>query len=165
MSDFRLYTDGSSHARGEKPGGWGWILTKWTGDGIREPRQLRPIHAGYGGHPRTTNNRMELSAIMQGLGRLASGCCERRCLSGGDVRIEVVSDSQYALGIASGRYVPTKNKDLADAIQAELRRFRLAGVEVTFSWIRGHSGEAWNERVDGLAKKGKDEAESEIPFG
>lgn len=162
VNQYRLYTDGSSHARGEKPGGWAWIMVKWIDVGVHEALQLKPIHAAYGGDPSTTNNRMELTAILQGLSVLASGCCERGCLLGPDTGVEVVSDSQYALGIASGRFRPSRNGNLAKELACEWKRLREAGINVTFSWMRGHAGEAWNERVDGLAKLGKSMAEKKL---
>jgi ribonuclease HI len=143
---YRLYTDGSSHARGGKPGGWAWILVRV------EDGNAVPVRCQSGGDAETSNNRMELSAVMMGLGMVASG--------GGDFmypgdHLEVVSDSQYALNMAAGNWNATSNVDLIKAIWDERDRLIKGGITVTFSWVRGHNGEPWNERVDSLATRAK----------
>lgn len=130
-----VYADGSSSGRSDEPGGYGWVITI----------NGHPRAAGYGGHASTTNNRMEMQGILAGLQALkVSG------LHLDGVPIEVVSDSQYALGVASGRYSPTKNLDIADPLKALCRELR-----VRFRWVRGHNKEPYNERCDSLAKMGK----------
>jgi ribonuclease HI len=64
--------------------------------------------------------------------------------------IEVVSDSQYTLGIGNGSYSPTKNLEEAARLRALVRQ---AGAATR--WVRGHAGERWNEVCDELAKQGK----------
>lgn len=76
---------------------------------------------------------------------------ERYRVCGPGETVELVSDSQYSLGMASGGYTPTKNLELAGlarklAITLEIERFR---------WVKGHRGDEFNERCDGLAKDAK----------
>jgi ribonuclease HI len=131
-----VYADGSSHSSGGRPGGWAFLVLGTN---------RSPMASGAGGHPETTNNAMELTAIIRGLYAV-------RALwpNGPDSPLEVVSDSQYALGMASGSYSPTRNQELV----AELRRLVL-DLHPRLRWVRGHNGDKWNERVDSLAKLAK----------
>lgn len=102
-----------------------------------------------GGERDTTNNRMELSALLAGLRSLKRPCTVR-----------VVTDSQYLRKAFTDRWLlnwqrngwktaskePVKNQDLWEALILEARRHSL-----TFVWVRGHAGHGENERVDGLA--------------
>jgi len=136
-----VYTDGA--CRGNPgPGGWGAVLT-YRG---RE----RTLH---GAAPDTTNNRMELSAVIAALRAL-----KRRS------RVRVHTDSQYVMqGITqwlpnwkargwrtTGR-TPVKNVDLWQ----ELERL-VAAHDVSWTWVRGHTGVAGNERADALANEAID---------
>lgn len=142
-----VWTDGSSGAGGGKPGGWACVIAR-NGD---------PLAARYGGSPSTTNNVMELTAAIEGmklLGELkAAGVVEA-----GEA-CELVSDSQYTLGISSGQWSPSKNQELA-AEAAELAK--LHGMRLR--WVRGHLFKAdgtpvhpLNDRCDSLANRGKRE--------
>ena len=140
MSDtVDMFTDGACKGN-PGPGGWGVILTH--GNSTSELR---------GGEVRTTNNRMELTAVIQGLSAL-----KRRS------RVRVHTDSQYVqLGITQWilnwkkrgwRTVdkkPVKNEDLWRRLD-ELA----AGHDVEWIWVRGHAGHAGNERADQLANLG-----------
>ena len=139
----RAYTDGA--CRGNPgPGGWGVVLE--TGAGAA--RELR------GAAARTTNNRMELQAVIAALEALPAGAA-----------VEVVTDSEYVMkGITewigrwkrngwrtSGRRA-VRNRDLWQNLD------RLAAArEVAWRWVRGHSGVAGNERADALANQAIDE--------
>lgn len=136
-----VYGDGSSTGRSDGPGGWAFVVAVDGG----------PKRAGYGGEPLTTNNRMELRALIEGLKAVRAEFSDR--IADGYV-LEVVSDSQLALGMASGAFTPSKNVDLA----VELRALALEMRVHRFRWVKGHSGDPMNERVDRLAKKGKAEA-------
>ncbi|MDO6462145.1 ribonuclease HI [Granulosicoccaceae sp. 1_MG-2023] len=140
-----LFTDGA--CRGNPgPGGWGALLRK--GDRVRE------LH---GGEAETTNNRMEMTAVIEGLSALKKPS-----------RVHITTDSQYVMkGVtewmpnwkkrrwrtAAGQ--PVKNTDLWQKLDA-----LLSGHEVTWEWVKGHSGHPENERVDALANLGIDELES-----
>jgi ribonuclease HI len=136
-----VYADGA--CRGNPgPGGWGVLLRA----GGRE----RELH---GGEPATTNNRMELTAVIRALESLAPGA-----------RVRVYTDSQYVQkgisewihdwkrrGWRTADRKPVKNVDLWMRLD-ELAR----GHEVEWHWVRGHAGHPENERADALANKGID---------
>ncbi|MBM4269473.1 MAG: ribonuclease HI [Deltaproteobacteria bacterium] len=132
----RLYTDGSCHGN-PGPGGWAAIL-----DHRGHRRELTGAEAA------TTNNRMELRAVIEGLRALTEPC-----------EVEVWTDSRYvvdgmkswlaawkARGWKTAGKQPVKNEDLWRALDAEAARHR-----VTWHWVRGHDGHVENERADTLA--------------
>ena len=137
-----MYTDGA--CRGNPgPGGWG----VWLRYGEAE-REL------WGGETDTTNNRMELTAVIQGLGAL-----KRRC------QVSLYTDSEYVRkgmtewlanwkrrGWKTAARKPVKNEDLWRRLD-ELA----AGQEIDWHWVKGHSGDPGNERADSLANRGIDE--------
>ena len=130
-----VYTDGSSMGCSNEPGGWSYVI-------VRDGETLAD---GYGGHPSTTNNRMELTGAIEGLSKAVQFAADGE-------EIELVSDSQYTLGMASGGYKPKKNLDLATA----LRRLAIK-VKAKTRWVKGHNKDAFNEQCDVLAKTGKEE--------
>jgi len=137
MKEIQLYCDGACSGN-PGPGGWGALLRF----GAHE-RELS------GGAAQTTNNRMELTALLEGLRALKEPC-----------RVTVTTDSEYvANGINKGwakswqrnNWVksdkkPALNADLWAALLEEAARH-----EVTVRWVRGHSGHSENERCDRLA--------------
>jgi ribonuclease HI len=145
LSRVEIYTDGA--CRGNPgPGGWGVLLRS----GERE-REL------WGGAALTTNNRMELTAAIEGLRRL-----KRPCI------VDLYTDSQYVrLGITewlanwkrkgwrNASKKPVKNQDLWRALDDETARH-----EIRWHWIKGHSGHPENERADQLANRGIDEMDT-----
>lgn len=152
---YRLYTDGSSHARGGKPGGWAWILVKLAGDGVREPLTAAIYKAQSGGDPDTSNNRMEMTAILKGLEYIG---WNQDLIPGVhvDFEVEVCSDSQYALNMAAGTWNASSNLDIVAKLRHVIDELRKAGVRLKFSWVRGHNGEPYNELVDRMAGAAKD---------
>ncbi|WP_175443081.1 ribonuclease HI [Halofilum ochraceum] len=138
-----IHTDGA--CRGNPgPGGWGAILEHQS----RE-REL------YGYEPETTNNRMELMAIIQALEALKRPC-----------RVRAITDSQYVMkgvtewmagwkkrGWRTAARKPVANRDLWERLDAAMQRH-----EIEWEWVRGHTGHAGNERADQLANRGIDEA-------
>ena len=134
----RLYTDGSCHGN-PGPGGWAAILEYGT-----QRRELA------GNDPETTNNRMEMMAVLEGLRALTEPCT-----------VEVWSDSRYVVdGMTSwlagwkarswktASRQPVKNEDLWRALDAESGRHR-----VSWNWVKGHAGHEQNERCDRLANE------------
>lgn len=105
----------------------------------------------YGGEMDTTNNRMEMKAILQALRKLPDGAAVR-----------VFSDSQYCVkGLTDWRAGwrrknwmkkggPMPNRDLWIALEEQISR-----VRATFVWVRGHNGDSGNERADELANLGR----------
>ncbi|MDZ7787963.1 MAG: ribonuclease HI [Halofilum sp. (in: g-proteobacteria)] len=138
-----IHTDGA--CRGNPgPGGWGAILEHDS----RE-REL------YGYEPETTNNRMELMAIIQALEALKRPC-----------KVRAITDSQYVMkgvtewmpgwkkrGWRTASRKPVANRDLWERLDAAIQRH-----EIDWEWVRGHTGQAGNERADQLANRGIDEA-------
>lgn len=127
----RLYTDGACDIHADnKPGGWAAILqaTNEAGELIKET-------VASGGAERTTNNRMELSAVVEGLKLLTS-----------PVALSVYSDSRYVIDIARGAKKPVANRRLWRAY------FELANRHmIDWNYVAGHSGDELNERCDRLA--------------
>ncbi|OIR07979.1 ribonuclease HI [mine drainage metagenome] len=134
-----LYSDGACSGN-PGPGGWGCIL-RWKG----QEKEL------WGGEAHTTNNRMELLAVINGLASLKRPC-----------RVDVYTDSQYVQkgisewlrgwkfrGWKTADNKPVKNADLwrsLDEVQAR--------HSVAWHWVKGHAGHPENERADALARKG-----------
>jgi ribonuclease HI len=137
-----VYADGA--CRGNPgPGGWGVLL--------REGGRERELH---GGEAATTNNRMELTAVIRALEALAPGA-----------RVRVYTDSQYVQkgisqwihdwkrrGWRTADKKPVKNVDLWMRLDEAARAH-----EVEWHWVRGHAGHPENERADALANKGIDQ--------
>lgn len=152
MTDVELYTDGA--CRGNPgPGGWGVLL--------RARGQEREI---CGGEFSTTNNRMELTAAIEGLYALTRPCS-----------VAVYTDSEYlrkgigewlpkwkAAGWRTAARKPVKNEDLWRRLEAAAARH-----QVEWHWVKGHSGHAENERADELANRGLDDilAAARAPAG
>ena len=134
-----IYTDGACKGN-PGPGGWGaWL--RWGG----HEKEL------CGGEALTTNNRMELTAVIEALASL-----KRRA------NVSVYTDSEYVRnGITSWIHgwktrgwrtadkKPVKNTDLWQKLDA-----LAAQHNVQWHWVRGHAGDPGNERADGLANRG-----------
>ncbi len=118
-----IYTDGSC-LRNPGPGGWAAIIM----DGVDTKRIS-------GGDPRTTNNRMELMAAIQGLAALPPGS-----------PVAIHSDSEYLVKTMTLNWKRNKNNDLWDKLDL------LSGErQVTWEWVRAHVGHPYNEEADRLA--------------
>ena len=136
-----IYSDGACKGN-PGPGGWGaWL--RW-GDHEREM---------FGGEPATTNNRMELTAVIESLASL-----KRR------VPVAIYTDSEYVKngistwihgwkkrGWLTADKKPVKNIELWQKLDA-----LVAQHDVQWHWVRGHTGDPGNERADALANKGVD---------
>jgi ribonuclease HI len=138
-----VYTDGACKGN-PGPGGWG----VWMVSGQHEKEM-------WGGEAATTNNRMELTAVIQALSAL-----KRRC------KVIIYTDSEYVRkgitewiggwkrrGWKTADNKPVKNADLWQILEkAE------AEHQVDWRWVKGHAGDPGNERADGLANRGAAEA-------
>jgi len=136
MTEVQIYTDGA--CRGNPgPGGWAALLICG-----QERREVT------GAEPATTNNRMELSAAIGGLGAL-----KRRCA------VKLYTDSKYVLqgatewlpgwkarGWRTAAREPVKNQDLCVKLDSAV-----AAQDIEWHWVKGHSGHEQNEYVDQLA--------------
>lgn len=131
-----LWADGSGTRIGE-PGGWAYILRCRRGDEWIQ-------REGSGGEGSTTNNRMEISAVLEGLRALRQPCL-----------VDLYSDSEYVVNaFAKGWLTAWANRNWRKVKNDDLWRevVRAAMVHrVTGNWVRGHSGVELNERCDMLA--------------
>ncbi|MCL2747072.1 MAG: ribonuclease HI [Oscillospiraceae bacterium] len=137
MKHITLYTDGACSGN-PGPGGWAAILR--YGEHERELS---------GGEPHTTNNRMELTAVIEGLRALKEPC-----------EVRVYSDSKYVVdGMSLGwaakwRARGWKKADKSPALNPDLWGTMLDLCQlhnVSFTWVRGHADNAYNNRCDKLA--------------
>ena len=134
-----IYTDGAARGNPEGPGGYGTILHYVDRNGKLHERELS------GGYIRTTNNRMELLAVIVGLEALKYDGCE----------VTVYSDSQYVVHAVEKGWLFAwekknfKDKKNADLWQRFLRVYRRHSVR--FVWVKGHASIPENERCDRLA--------------
>ncbi len=133
MKTVTIYTNGACSGN-PGPGGWAAVLS--CDEHVKELT---------GGERETTNNRMELQAIIAGLAAIKKPCA-----------VTVYSDSQYALGALTGNKAKA-NRDLVGEAQLHVQRITALGGQVHFEHVNGHSGlrEAralMNERCDQLAK-------------
>jgi ribonuclease HI len=137
---FSVYADGSSGGNSTGAIGWGWVVLK----------DDQVLCAGSGGAPVGTNNVAELMGAREGL-RALLGHPEFEAMKGKIYSIELVSDSQYVLGLANGAFSATKNAALANHV-----REICAKAIVSTRWVRGHDGHPINEMCDKMAKYGKE---------
>ena len=141
MKNIEIFTDGA--CRGNPgPGGWGALL-RCQG----KEKEL------FGGEPLTTNNRMELTAAIEGLKALTEEC-----------DVILTTDSQYVRkgitewlanwkkrGWKTAAKKPVKNVDLWQALDEQSRLHR-----IDWRWVKGHSGHRENDIADDLANRGID---------
>ena len=145
MNSVEIYTDGACKGN-PGPGGWG-VLLKSGGT----EKEL------YGGEPGTTNNRMEMLAVIRALESLKRPC-----------QVTLYLDSQYVLkgitewlpgwkakGWRTAAKQPVKNVDLWQALDALVSQ---GGHRIEWRWVRGHNGDPGNERADALANLGVESA-------
>lgn len=125
---FEIYTDGScNNLKYPNFGGWAYV--------ILENGAIIESKSGNASH--TTNNIMELTAIINAVSILPYGS-----------RATVYTDSEYCIGCLTGRYKPKANVELIGSY------FKIAEecqLDVCFRWVKGHSGNKYNEMVDNMA--------------
>lgn len=142
MADVEIFTDGA--CRGNPgPGGWGALLR--YGEHEKEL---------YGGEPQTTNNRMELMAAIRALESLKRPCSVRLTTDSVYVRSGITEwlPQWKKRGWKTAARKPVKNVDLWQRLDAAMQPH-----QVSWHWVKGHSGHAENERADLLANRGIDE--------
>lgn len=141
MNHVTIYTDGACKGN-PGPGGWG----AWLKSGASEKELC-------GGEPHTTNNRMELLAVIEGLTALKRPC-----------HVSLYLDSQYvrkgitewlkgwkAKGWKTASNQPVKNVDLWQRLDHLVEH---GGHDIRWHWVKGHAGDPGNERADALANRG-----------
>jgi ribonuclease HI len=142
-----IWTDGACKGN-PGPGGWGVLLKM----GVIE----KTLH---GGEPLTTNNRMEMLAVIEALGALKRPC-----------KVLLHVDSQYVMkgmtewihgwkqrGWRTADKKPVKNADLWQRMEEEVAKHT-----ITWKWVKGHAGDPGNERADLLANRGVEEARAKM---
>ena len=146
MTDVVIYTDGACKGN-PGPGGWGVLLRSPDGS----EKEL------FGGELETTNNRMEMTAVIEALAALKRPCA-----------VILHLDSQYVLkgitewlvgwkakGWKTASKQPVKNVDLWQRLDALVASSRHS---IDWRWVKGHAGDPGNERADALANKGVEKA-------
>ena len=119
----RIYTDGACLGN-PGPGGWGAV--------ILDADQKRVLH---GNEPQTTNNRMEIYAVIRGLQDVPK-----------NLPVTIYSDSTYVINTMTKGWKRNKNNDLWDILDSEVNE-RM----VSWKWVKGHAGDPLNEEADRLA--------------
>ena len=144
-----IYTDGAARGNPDGPGGYGTILQYVDPSGTLHEREYSQ------GYEKTTNNRMELMAVIVGLEALKRPC-----------EVDLYSDSKYVIDAFNQNWIggwqrrgwktagggPVKNRELWERLLAAK-----APHAVTFHWVKGHDGHPENERCDKLATSAADE--------
>lgn len=141
MNHVEIYTDGACKGN-PGPGGWGVLLRSGS-----VQKEL------FGGELGTTNNRMEMMAVIQALGALKRPC-----------RVTLYLDSEYvrkgitewihgwkAKGWRTSTKQPVKNAELWQQLDALVSQ---RGHVIEWRWVKGHAGDPGNERADALANAG-----------
>ena len=142
MKHVDIYTDGSCKCN-PGPGGWCAILVYGKAEKMIS-----------GGEKETTNNRMELTAIIEALKALKEPC-----------EVRLVSDSKYALDALQNGWASSwrannwKKADKSKALNPDLWEILLNEIErhdITYEWVKGHAGHPYNERCDKEAQARSD---------
>ena len=136
MKKVEIFTDGACKGN-PGPGGWGALLRMG-----RHEKELA------GSDPATTNNRMEMTAVIRGLKALVEPC-----------EVTLYSDSRYVIDGMTKWVAGWQKKGWVNASKKPVRNADLwhelidaaAPHSITWEWVRGHSGHVENERVDRLA--------------
>lgn len=148
MTEVNLFTDGAARGNPDGPGGYGAILQVTDSKGELHEKEFS---AGY---KKTTNNRMELMAVIVGLEGLNRPC-----------KVNIYSDSKYVIDAFNQNWIdgwinknwktagnkPVKNVDLWKRLLKAKEPH-----EVVFNWVKGHNGHPENERCDILATSAAD---------
>ncbi|MCU0930285.1 MAG: ribonuclease HI [Serpentinimonas sp.] len=141
MNRVIIYTDGACKGN-PGPGGWGVFLQSGASE-----KEL------WGGEPETTNNRMELTAVIEALKALKRPCDVLLYLDSEYVRKGITEwlPGWKARGWKTAAKQPVKNVDLWQALDALVQG---GGHRIDWRWVKGHAGDPGNERADRLANRG-----------
>lgn len=148
MTEVTIYTDGAARGNPDGPGGYGAVLLYTDPSGKQYRKELSE------GFAKTTNNRMELMAVIAALETLKRPC-----------DVTLYSDSKYVTDAFNQHWIdgwrkrgwtkadrkPVLNRDLWERLLAAAASHRIRWV-----WVRGHNGNRENERCDALATAAAD---------
>lgn len=149
MYQVNIYTDGACRGNPDGPGGFGTVMEYTDKNGKIHVKEFS------GGYKNTTNNRMELMAVLKGLESLSKPC-----------KVNVYTDSQYIVNAFNQGWLnqwilngwrrgkkkeAVKNEDLWKLILSAKEKH-----QVKFHWVKGHVGHQQNERCDYLATNAAD---------
>ena len=145
MKQVEIYTDGACKGN-PGPGGWGVLLRSGTLE-----KEL------FGGERATTNNRMEMMAVIEALSALKQPCEVTLYLDSEYVRKGITEwvKGWKARGWLTAAKQPVKNAELWQRLDALVAT---GGHKIDWRWVRGHAGNPGNERADALANRGVDKA-------
>ena len=145
MNHVEIYTDGACKGN-PGPGGWG----VWLKHG-HVHKEL------FGGELNTTNNRMELTAVIEALHALKRPCAVTLYLDSEYVRKGITEWIQgwKARGWRTAARQPVKNVELWQQLDALVAS---SGHKIEWRWVKGHAGDPGNERADALANRGVEKA-------
>ena len=146
----RIYTDGACSAN-PGPGGWGMVINT----------DLKNIKKS-GGEPMTTNNRMELRAVIEAYKEIL-----RRTKAGSNIQFDIFSDSAYVVNSIQCGWLKNwenncwqtkkgndvKNRDLWEKLQSLMEEVKSRGIPVEIHKVKGHDGNTFNELADELARE------------
>lgn len=154
MSELTVYTDGGCSGN-PGPGGWGYVIVEGRVDPELGPADPECETIGSGGERETTNNRMELTAVIEALGKIKT---QQQWVG---LPISVYTDSQYVQkgisqwitgwkrnGWKTASKDPVKNRDLWMALDTLVTEFTIRWV-----WVKGHAGVHYNEVCDQLTQE------------
>lgn len=152
MTNYQIYTDGACSGN-PGPGGWGVVILDMDLGKI--------LRKDCGGSKSTTNNRMEIQAILEALILIS------KKPDNNNHHYDLFSDSQYVIkgitewldgwkrnGWKNASKQPVKNSDLWQILDCLLKHKNITGASITFHWIKGHAGHEYNEMADQLAHDG-----------
>ena len=141
MNQIQIYTDGACKGN-PGPGGWGVLLRSGAVE-----KEL------FGGELGTTNNRMELMAVIEALSALKRPCDVQLYLDSEYVRKGITEwiHGWKAKGWRTAARQPVKNADLWQRLDALAHG---GGHRISWHWVKGHAGDPGNERADELANRG-----------
>lgn len=142
-----IYTDGAARGNPDGPGGYGTVLEYVDTKGELHRKEISQ------GYKKTTNNRMELMAVIIGLEALIRPC-----------DVEVISDSRYVTDAFNKKWIDNWQKRGWKSSTGKVKNVDLwkrllaakAPHTVCFTWVKGHNGHPENERCDSLATAAAD---------
>lgn len=157
FSHLQAYADGACLGN-PGPGGWGILFTHIRGDSVTSTRH-------FGGEPGTTNNRMELTAVIQALQQALS--FDTKDIPAKEYSFAIFTDSKYvqqgitgwitdwkARGWKTSAKKPVKNQDLWMQLDQLFEQSKQHFLQTSVRWVKGHNGDPGNEEADRLANQG-----------